>query len=104
MECIIIDDEKFTSSEKIILVNNLIIDDFKDHIKITFKKQFEELTDKNINNPSNKIRFTTPLKYRGLENKAVYLITNNLSEANKVKNYVAVTRAMEQVKVILWSK
>lgn len=100
----IIDDEKFTSSEKIILVNNLIIDDFKDHIKITFKKQFEELTDKNINNPSNKIRFTTPLKYRGLENKAVYLITNNLSEANKVKNYVAVTRAMEQVKVILWSK
>ena len=73
-------------------------------IKIIFKKQFEELTELNINNPSSKIRYTTPLKYRGLENKAVYLITDDFSEKNKVRNYVAVTRAMEQVKIILWKK
>ena len=100
----IIDDEKFTESEKIILVNDQILDDFKDHIKVIFKNQLEELTDKNINNPTAKIRYTTPFKYRGLENKSVYLVTNDLSEANKVRNYVAVTRAMEQVKIILWNK
>jgi hypothetical protein len=100
----IIDDEKFTNSEKIIIVNDSILDDFQTKIKIIFKKQFEELTEQNINNPSSKIRYTTPLKYRGLENKAVYVITNDFSEKNKVRNYVAVTRAMEQVKIILWKK
>ena len=69
-----------------------------------FKSEIEELTDQNINIPSSKIRYTTPLKYRGLENKAVYVITNDFSEKNKVRNYVAVTRAMEQVKIILWNK
>jgi hypothetical protein len=100
----VIDDEKFTSSEKIIMVNDSVLDDFYTKIKIIFKKQFEELTELNINNPSSKIRYTTPLKYRGLENKAVYLITDDFSEKNKVRNYVAVTRAMEQVKIILWKK
>jgi hypothetical protein len=100
----IIDDEKFTNSEKIIMVNDSVLDDFHSKIKIIFKKQFEELTEQNINNPSSKIRYTTPLKYRGLESKSVYIITNDFSEKNKVRNYVAVTRAMEQVKIILWKK
>ena len=86
------------------MVNDSVLDDFYTKIKIIFKKQFEELTELNINNPSSKIRYTTPLKYRGLENKAVYLITDDFSEKNKVRNYVAVTRAMEQVKIILWKK
>lgn len=100
----IIDDEKFTNSEKIIMVNDSVLEDFQTKIKIIFKKQFEELTEQNINNPSSKIRYTTPLKYRGLESKAVYVITNDFSEKNKVRNYVAVTRAMEQVKIVLWKK
>lgn len=99
----IIKDTKFTNSEKIILINDQIETNVNEIITDYFKSEIEELTDQNINIPSSKIRYTTPLKYRGLENKAAYVITNDFSEYNKVRNYVAVTRAMEQVKIILWN-
>jgi hypothetical protein len=98
----IIDETKFLKTEQVILVNSSLIEDFKEIIKDYFKSDLEELVDTNINIPTSKIRFTTPIKYRGLENKAVYLITNNLEEKSKVQNYVAVTRAMEHVKIVLW--
>lgn len=100
----IIDETKFLKSEKIVLIQNSLIDEFKKIINDFFKDSLEELIESNINIPSSKIRFTTPIKYRGLENKAVYLITEGISEPNKVQNYVAVTRAMEHVKIILWEK
>ena len=99
----IIDETKFVKSEQIILIHSSLIADFKEIIKDYFKSDLEELVDININIPTSKIRFTTPIKYRGLENKSVYLITDNLNEKAKVQNYVAVTRAMEQVKIILWT-
>ncbi|MCG1037715.1 DNA/RNA helicase domain-containing protein [Polaribacter sargassicola] len=98
----IIDETKFLKSEQVILVHSSLIDSFKEIAKDYFNKDLEELIEKNINIPSSKIRFTTPIKYRGLENKAVYLITNNLDEKSKVQNYVAVTRAMEHLKIVLW--
>ena len=99
----IIDETKFVKSEQIILIHSSLIADFKEIIKDYFKSDLEELVDININIPTSKIRFTTPIKYRGLENKSVYLITDNLNEKAKIQNYVAVTRAMEQVKIILWT-
>jgi len=98
----IVDDSKFTLRERIILINSSLIEDFKEIAKDYFNDSLEELVEDNINILSSKIRFTTPIKYRGLENKSVYLITDNLNEKAKVQNYVAVTRAMEQVKIILW--
>jgi len=98
----IIDEPKFLKSEQIILIHSALIDDFKEIAKDYFKGELEELVSDNINIPSSKIRFTTPIKYRGLENKSVYLITDELSEKSKVQNYVAVTRAMDAVKIILW--
>jgi ribosomal protein S6 len=98
----IIDEPKFLKSEQVILVHSSLIEDFKEIANDYFNKDLEELIETNINIPSSKIRFTTPIKYRGLENKAVYLITNNLDEKSKVQNYVAVTRAMEHVKIVLW--
>ena len=98
----IIAEKKFTKSEQIILIHSMLIDDFKEIVKDYFNSELEELVESNINIPTIKIRFTTPIKYRGLENKAVYLITDNLNESSKVQNYVAVTRAMEQIKIILW--
>lgn len=98
----IIDEKKFLKSEQVILLHSSLIEDFKEVAKDYFNKDLEELIETNINIPSSKIRFTTPIKYRGLENKAVYLITNNLDEKSKVQNYVAVTRAMEHVKIVLW--
>jgi hypothetical protein len=100
----IIADTKFLKSEQVILINSYLMDDFKEIAKDYFKNELEELVESNINIPSSKIRFTTPIKYRGLENESVYLITNSLNEKSKVQNYVAVTRAMQQVKIILWMK
>ena len=98
----IINETKFLKSEQIILIHSLLIEDFKEIAKDYFKDDLEELVEYNINIPSSKIRFTSPIKYRGLENKSVYLITNNLDEKSKIQNYVAVTRAMDQIKIILW--
>jgi len=100
----IIDETIFTKSEQIILIHSSLIDDFKEIVKDYFKSNLEELLESNISISTSKIRFTTPIKYRGLENKAIYLITDNLNESSKVQNYVAVTRAMEQIKIILWGK
>ena len=99
----IIAETKFVKSEQIILINSSLIEDFKEIAKDYFNDSLEELVESNINILSSKIRFTTPIKYRGLENKSVYLITDNLNEKAKVQNYVAVTRAMEQVNIILWT-
>lgn len=98
----IIDETKFLKTEKIILVHKSLIDNFKEIVRGYFSEELEELIESNINIPSSKIRFTTPIKYRGLENKAVYLFTEELNESSKVQNYVAITRAMEQVKIIVW--
>lgn len=98
----IIDETKFLKSEQVILIHSSLIEGFKEIAKDYFNKDLEELVVTNINIPSSKIRFTTPIRYRGLENKAVYLLTNNFDEKSKVQNYVAVTRAMEHVKIILW--
>ena len=100
----IIAETNFVKSEQIILIKSSLIEGFKEIAKDYFNDSLEEMVESNINILSSKVRFTTPIKYRGLENKSVYLITDNLNEKAKVQNYVAVTRAMDQVKVILWTK
>ena len=98
----IIDERIFLNSEKIILIHSTLIVSFKEIAEDYYKDHLEEILDNNINIPSSRIRYTTPIKYRGLENKSVYLITDELNEKSKVQNYVAVTRAMEAIKIILW--
>jgi hypothetical protein len=98
----IISETKFTSSEKIILVQSQLIEEFSLIINDFFKSDIEEMTEANINIRSNKIRFTSPIKYRGLENDLVCLITRELNDSTKVQNYVGVTRAMLDLKIILW--
>jgi hypothetical protein len=100
----IICENKSLNSEKIILIHSKLIDSFKEIAIDYFSDELEELVNDNINIPSSKIRYTTPIKYRGLENKSVYLITDELNERSKIENYVAVTRAMDAVKIILWRK
>ena len=98
----IVDESRFTKSEKTILIHSDLIEEFKKIVEDFFKKDFEELTEDNISLASSKIRFTTPLKYRGLENEMVYLITPELDSKSQVQNYVAITRAMQEVKLVLW--
>ena len=99
----IIKETKFTSSEKIILVQSQLIDEFTEIVVDYFKNDIEEVTETNINIPSIKIRYTSPIKYRGLENESVYLITKEINDLTKVQNYVGATRAMNNLKIILWN-
>lgn len=98
----IITETKFTSSEKIILVQSQLMDEFAAIINDYFKSDIEEITEANINIPSNKIRYTSPIKFRGLENDSVYLITKEINDSTKVQNYVGATRAMSDLNIILW--
>lgn len=93
---------EFTKNETIVLVNSSLIKDFIIIINKFFRNDFEELTDNNINFPSSKIRFTTPIKYRGLESKSVYLITPYIDSVNNIENYIGTTRAITSLKYILW--
>lgn len=97
-----ISEKKYTNSEKVILVQSQIIEEFSAIIYDFFKSDIEELSEANINIPSHKIRFTSPIKYRGLENDFVCLITKEINDSTKVQNYVGVTRAMLELKIILW--
>jgi hypothetical protein len=99
---LIVNEAKFTNSEKIILVQSHLLAEFTLVINDYYSRDIEELTEANINNPSNKVRYTTPIKYRGLETECVHLITKELKEDTRVQNYVGVTRAMNAIKVILW--
>ena len=98
----IITETRFTGTEKIILVQNQLIGEFSAIINDYFKSDIEELTEANINIPSNKIRYTSPIKYRGLENDSIYLITNEIKDSTKIQNYVGATRAMAALNIILW--
>lgn len=98
----IITETKFTSSEKIILVQSQLKDEFTSIVNDYFKSDIEEITEANINIPSNKIKYTSPIKYRGLENDSVYLITKEINDSTKIQNYVGATRAMTALNIILW--
>lgn len=98
----IITETKFTSSEKIVLVQSQLIEEFSAIINDYFKSDIEEITEANINISSNKIRYTSPIKYRGLENDSVYLITQEIKDSTRIQNYIGATRAMTALNIILW--
>ena len=99
----LVNDTKYTSSEKIILIQSTLLDDFTSLINDYFNTDIEELNEGNINIPSNKIRYSTPIKYRGLESDSVYLITKEFNDSTKVQNYVGATRAMNSLRIIIWT-
>jgi len=61
-------------------------------------KDVEELTNKNIMDTSNKLRYTSILKYKGLEKDNVFLVITN---RNKYETYVGVTRAICNLEILI---
>jgi ribosomal protein S6 len=94
----------FSNSEKSILIHSSLYSDFKKIADDFFSNELEELSENNINLPTAKTRYSSPIKFRGLENNSIYLITNCLEEKSKVENYIGVTRSTDQVKIILWTR
>lgn len=64
-------------------------------------KDVEQLSEANINDNSNKLRYTSILKFKGLEKRNVFLIVTEPSDFNKYEIYIGITRAMSYLEIII---
>lgn len=62
-------------------------------------KDIEALSESNIADTANKLRYTSILKFKGLEKKNVYLVISEPSEINKYEIFVGITRAMLNLEI-----
>src|SRR5690606_2999608 len=62
-------------------------------------KDIEELSSSNVGDTANKLRYTSVLKFKGLEKKNVYMVISKPSELNKYEIFVGITRAMLNVEI-----
>lgn len=60
---------------------------------------FEILTENNVNDRSNILRYSSPLKFKGLEKENVALIVNQPTAINQNEIYVGITRAKSNLKI-----
>jgi len=62
-------------------------------------KDVVELDEKNLGETTNKLRYTSILKYKGLEKKNVFLVVSEPSELNKYELFVGITRAILNLEI-----
>lgn len=62
-------------------------------------KDIEELTENNVGDTSNKLRYSSILKFKGLEKKNVFLVVSKPSNFNKYELFVGITRAILNVQI-----
>lgn len=99
----IFDKIKTDHHKNVVLVDSSLLEPFRIFVSNYFKHEFEELTQVNINIKSQKLRFTTPIKFRGLEAENVTIVTPGFSDVTKTQNFIGVTRAIYDLKFLVWS-
>lgn len=62
-------------------------------------KDVVELDEKNLVETTNKLRYTSILRYKGLEKKNVFLVVSEPSEINKYELFVGITRAILNIEI-----
>ena len=62
-------------------------------------KNIEELTESNVGDTANKLRYSSILKFKGLEKKNVFLVISKPSELNKYEIFIGVTRAILNIEI-----
>jgi superfamily II DNA or RNA helicase len=62
-------------------------------------KDIEELTEVNVGDTANKLRYSSILKFKGLEKKNIFLVISKPSELNKYEIFVGVTRAILNIEI-----
>jgi len=62
-------------------------------------KDVEELSEANVADTANKLRYSSILKFKGLEKKNVFLVISKPSELNKYEIFVGITRAILNVEI-----
>lgn len=64
-------------------------------------KDVEEITEHNVGDKGNKLRYTSILKYKGLEKENVFLVITSPSEKNKYELFVGTTRAINNLEIMI---
>jgi hypothetical protein len=64
-------------------------------------KDVEEINESNVADKGNKLRYTSILKYKGLEKENVFLVMTKPSEKNKYELYVGATRAINNLEILI---
>ncbi len=72
-----------------------------DNLEELFVNDCEALTESNLTDTSNVLRYTTPLKFKGLEKESVALIVRQPTAKNQNEIYVGITRAKSNLKIYL---
>ena len=62
-------------------------------------KDIEELSEFNVGDTANKLRYSSILKFKGLEKKNVFLVISKPCELNKYEIFVGITRAILNVEI-----
>jgi hypothetical protein len=62
-------------------------------------KDVEELTENNVGDTANKLRYSSILKFKGLEKKNVFLVVSSPTNLNKYELFVGITRAILNVQI-----
>ena len=62
-------------------------------------KDVEELSETNVGDTANKLRYSSILKYKGLEKKNAFLVISKPNEMNKYEIFVGITRAILNVEI-----
>jgi GTPase SAR1 family protein len=62
-------------------------------------KDVEELSETNVGDTANKLRYSSILKFKGLEKKNIFLVIPEPSELNKYEIFVGITRAILNVEI-----
>lgn len=90
-------------SDCIILIESTFLkgsyEEREDLRELLIIKDIEELNESNIGDTANKLRYTSILKFKGLEKKNVYLVISEPSELNKYEIFVGLTRAILNVEI-----
>ncbi len=59
------------------------------------------LSESNISDKANILKYTSMLKFKGLEKENVFLIISEPKEENKYEIYVGITRAISHLKILV---
>lgn len=98
-----IKDSSLKGNDCIILVeSSLLKGEYKGKPDMHYElaiRDIEELNESNITDTANKLRYTSILKYKGLESKNVFLFITEPGEFNKYELFVGITRAISNIEI-----
>lgn len=96
-------DSSLKGQDCIILIESTFLKgSYKDEEDLREKliiKNIEELTESNVGDTANKLRYSSILKFKGLEKKNVFLVISNPSELNKYEIFIGITRAILNIEI-----